>query len=221
MRNHTAPLLLFVAAITFVAPHARSADDIKTEPGFTSIFDGKSFAGWEGNLRWFRIEDGSVVGGSLHEKVPRNEFLCTTKHYENFELRLRVKLVAPPGKGNAGIQFRTKRIPDHHEVIGYQADVGPGWWGALYDESRRRRMLAKPDPAVVNKALKPAGWNDYFIRCEGKRVQLWINGKKTVDYTEKEDGIDTSGIIGLQIHSGPPVEIWYRDIRIKELPKSD
>ena len=182
-----------------------------------ALFDGKTFAGWEGNLKAFRIEDGAIVGGSMTEKVPRNEFLCTTKSYGDFELRLKAKLQG--GAGNAGVQIRTKRIPNHHEVSGYQADMGKGYWGALYDESRRRKILAKPSPAVLAKALKPADWNEYVIRCQGPRIQLWLNGAETVDYTEADDKIDRAGVIGLQIHGGGPSEAWYKDITIRELKK--
>ncbi|MBG87798.1 MAG: hypothetical protein CMO80_12970 [Verrucomicrobiales bacterium] len=187
------------------------------EKGFQRIFDGKTFKGWEGDTKKsFRIENGAVVGGQLKERIPRNEFLATMRRYTNFVLRLQVKLVGDK-KPNAGIQIRTERIPNHHEVIGYQADMGPGWWGALYDESRRRKVLARPAKDVIGKALKE-GWNDYEIDCRGKRIRLKINGAKTVDYTEPEDAIPQFGIIALQIHSGAPTEAWYRNIRIKELP---
>jgi len=182
------------------------------------LFDGKTFNGWEGNLKHFRIEDGAIVGGSLKARVPRNEFLCTKKEYGDFELRLKVKLL---GKGaNAGIQIRTKRIPNHHEVIGYQADMGGRYWAALYDESRRRKILAGPTAKLVAKILKVEDWNDYVVRCEGPRIRLWLNGTKTVDFTEPEppEKIARTGIIGLQIHGGPPSESWYKDITITELP---
>jgi HEAT repeat protein len=182
----------------------------------TRIHDGKTFAGWEGNREWFRIEDGAIVGGSLKKRIPRNEFLCTTKEYADFQLRLRVKLVN--NIGNAGIQVRSRRIPNHHEMIGYQADIGKVYWGAIYDESRRRKVLAKPDAATLRKALKKGEWNEYVIRCEGKRIQLWLNGVQTADYTEPDPKIPQTGIIGLQIHSGRPSEIWYKDIEIVELP---
>jgi hypothetical protein len=182
-----------------------------------SLFDGKSFDGWEGDTKkTFRIEEGAIVGGNLKENVPRNEFLCTTKEYGDFELRLKFKVL---GKGaNAGVQIRSRRIPDHHEMIGYQADLGQGWYGSLYDESRRKTMLAEADPKVVAEAVKPDDWNDYKIRCEGKRIQLWINGRQTVDFTEPDDAIEQRGLIGLQIHGGPPSEAWYKDIVIQELP---
>jgi hypothetical protein len=179
------------------------------------LFDGKSFAGWEGNLKMFRIQEGAIVGGTLDAPIPRNEFLCTQKEYGDFELRLKFKLLGE--KANAGVQIRTRRIPNHHEVIGYQADMGDGWWGALYDESRRKKMLAAPDKEALEKVLKRGDWNEYVIRCQGRRIQLSINGLETVDYTEPDETIEQRGIIGVQIHAGPPSEAWYKDIRIREL----
>ena len=79
-------------------------------------------------------------------------------------------------------------------------------------------MLAKPDPQVIRKALKSDDWNLYEIRCEGRRIRLSINGVQTVDYTETDDKIPTTGIIGLQIHGGKPSEAWYRNIILEELP---
>ena len=181
------------------------------------LFDGKTFKGWEGNLKIFRIEQGAIVGGTLKEKIARNEFLCTKKTYKNFVLTLEVKLLGGP-KANAGIQIRTKRIPKHHEVIGYQADMGKGWWGSLYDESRRRKVLSAADPAVIKKMLKPNGWNSYEIRCEAKRIRLFINSTQTIDYTEADPNIPLEGVIALQIHGGPPSEAWYRNIRLTPLP---
>jgi hypothetical protein len=183
-----------------------------------SIFDGKSFQGWEGNLKIFRIEDNAIVGGSLAEKIVRNEFLCTTTSYGDFELRLKVRLVGGDA-ANAGIQFRTSRIPDNHEVAGYQADMGTGWWGALYDESRRNKVLTGPDQARMKTVVRTGEWNDYTIRAEGNRIQLWINGVQTVDYTEEDSKIESSGVICPQIHSGPPSEAWYKDITIRTLGK--
>jgi hypothetical protein len=183
------------------------------------LFDGKSFTGWEGNLQIFRIEDGAIVGGTLAEKIPHNEFLCTTKEYGDFELSVKFKVV---GTGvNAGIQFRTKRIPNHHEVSGYQADIGQSggksYWGALYDESRRKKILVAPAPEVAAQAAKPDEWNQYVIRAQGPRIQLWLNGVQTVDYTEADEGIDRRGIIALQIHGGPPSEAWYKDVVLESL----
>ena len=191
---------------------ASPAGDADTNP----LFNGKDLAGWEGNLKIFRIEDGAIVGGTLKEKVDHTDFLCTKKEYGNFELRLKVKLV---GKGaNGGIQVRSRRVPDSYEVSGYQADMGPDRWGNLLDESRRRKVLAKPTPEVLAKAYRPDQWNEYLIRCEGPRIRLSLNGVETTDYTETNAKIPLTGIIGLQTHRGGPNEAWYKDIVVRELP---
>jgi hypothetical protein len=183
----------------------------------TALFDGQSFDGWQGNLEIFRVEDGAIVGGTLGKPIERNEFLSTWETYEDFELQLEVKLI---GEGaNAGVQFRTERIPNHHEVIGYQADMGQEYWGKLYDESRRNKILAGPGPEVdMSQVLRPNDWNTYKIRCEGPRIRQWLNGTLTVDYTETDASIPRKGIIAVQIHSGPPSEAWYRNIRLTKLP---
>lgn len=207
-----------------------AADEtVKKASPWTSLFDGRSLKGWEGDLRWFRVEDGVIKAGSLEQSIPHNQFLCTSDAFGDFELRLEVKITPP--KTNAGIQFRSLRIPGHHEVLGYQADAGGPLWGDLYDESRDRKTLAGADREALAKVLKPDGWNEYVIRCQGSRVQLWLNGLKTVDYTEqrpypqRQAGTIThgakilppQGIVGLQIHGGPPGEAWYKGIRIKKL----
>jgi hypothetical protein len=184
-----------------------------------SLFDGKTFKGWEGDTnKSFRVEKGAIVAGTMDAKIPRNEFLCTTRNYTNFVLRLKFKLLGGP-QANAGVQFRTKRIPNNHEVSGYQADMGdPAWWGCIYDESRRNKVLAKSNIDEVNKVLKRDDWNEYTIRCEGKHIVLAINGKQTVDYTETDPTVEDYGVIAVQIHAGPPSEAWYKDITIQELP---
>jgi hypothetical protein len=211
-------LLVTVVAMSVpgVAAVAGEQGGVTAKP--VPLFNGKTFDGWEGDLKTFRIEDGAIVAGTLDAKIPRNEFLCTTKTYGDFELRLKVKLLGGDN-ANAGIQFRTKRIPNHHEVIGYQADMGVGWWGALYDESRRNKVLVGPDQAKMKGVVKIDDWNDYVVRAEGNRIQLWINGFQTVDYAEKDPGIDAAGVIAVQIHSGPPSQAWYKDITIAEIKK--
>lgn len=186
-----------------------------------SLFDGKTFAGWEGdtNTTW-RIEGGALVGGALKATVPHNEFICTKRSFTNFVLRLRFKLTGTSGFINGGVQVRSKHIQDPaYELSGYQADMGdPEWWGCLYDESRRNKVLAKSDIAEVNKVLKRNQWNDYEVRCEGKRLRVVLNGYQTVDYLEADEQIEQFGIIGLQIHGGGKAEASYKDITIEELP---
>ena len=206
--SHFSLLTLLSLALTLAA----SADPVP-------LFDGKTFTGWEGdtNTVW-RIEDGALVAGALTAKQEKNNFLATTKTYGDFELTLKWKLEGTEGFVNGGVQFRTQRIPNHHEVSGYQADLGKGYDGALYDESRRKKILAQPSPEVLAKAQKPVGeWNDYRIRAEGKHIQIWLNGIQTVDYTETEPNIATSGIIAVQIHGNATSIVRYKDLIIDEL----
>jgi len=185
------------------------------------LFDGRTFAGWEGdtNKTW-RIRDAALVGGSLEATVPHNEFICTQMSFTNFVLRLKFKLTGTSGFINGGVQVRSKHIKNPpYELSGYQADMGdPEWWGCLYDESRRNKVLVKSDMAQVNKVLKRDDWNNYEIRCQGKRIQVTLNGYQTVDYTEPDDQIEQFGIIGLQIHGGGKAEASYKDITLDELP---
>ena len=90
-------LLCFLALVFVVGVSALDAKEpSQLEKGFELIFDGKSFKGWEGNMKWFRIEDGAIIAGSHRQTIPNNEFLCTTKTYGDFELMLK-----------EGIRFRS------------------------------------------------------------------------------------------------------------------
>jgi hypothetical protein len=189
---------------------------VADEGGFTPLFDGKTFQGWEGNRTVFRIENGAIVGGSLDRALPHNEFLCTKKEYGNFELRLKCKLLGKTANG--GIQVRSRRVPHHYEVSGYQADMAEQFWGNLYDESRRDKTLAGPSAETQRKIVRAGDWNDYVIRCQGRHIQLWLNGHQTVDYREPDETLLQTGIIGVQIHGGPASEAWYKDIVIQPLP---
>ena len=184
------------------------------------LSDGKSFKGWVGDTKkTWRIEDGAFVGGSLKEKVPRNEFLRTEQQFTNFLLRVKFKLTGTNGFINGGVQIRSQPAKNPtNEMVGYQCDLGDGWWGALYDESRRNKVLVKPEPAAVEKALKPGEWNEYLIRARGKRIQTSINGVLMIDYTETDVTLPQFGLIGLQVHGGGATEASYKDIHIQVLP---
>ena len=99
-----------------------SSDKKSDTKASVSLFDGKSLDGWEGDLNWFRVEEGAIVAGSLEKKIPQNLFLCTTKEYCDFELKVQAKLIGPGD--NSGIQFRSQRVAGDTEGSGYQADMG-------------------------------------------------------------------------------------------------
>lgn len=208
-------MLRFALCVLLLA----STSSVRAEaPGFVPLFDGRSFGGWNGDVNVWRIEEGTIVAGSPDGAAPRNEFLATDREYGDFELRLEYKLEATEG-ANAGVQFRSERIPNHHEVSGYQADIGPGYFGALYDESRRNKLLAVPAERMVAAALAGAidGWHSYRIRAEGNRIRLELNGVETVDWTDPDEGIARKGMIALQIHGGLVGRIRYRNLRIRPL----
>ena len=98
--------------------------------------------------------------------INHNEFLATTRPYGDFILALNFRLV--DGKGNSGVQFRSVRVP-HHEMSGYQADIGEGYWGCLYDESRRNKVLV-PASQEALKALNKTDWNHYAVRAMGDQI---------------------------------------------------
>ena len=187
-----------------------------------ALFDGETLQGWETKHpeRW-RVEDGAIVSGDLKEKIPSNFFLFTEKDYTDFEFRCQFRLTGDPKTGliNSGIQFRSKHLPNGH-ASGYQADIGdPEWWGCIYDEHRRNRIIAKSDPTKVIPAIKRGEWNEYVIRCEGARARLWINDVLTVDYTEPDPKIARTGRIAVQVHSGGAAKVEFKDLTIDEFAR--
>jgi hypothetical protein len=185
-----------------------------------SLFDGTSFDGWEGATHsvW-RIQDGVIVGGSLAGN-PRNEFLATTRGYTNFHLQLDYRLVGTEGFVNGGVQFRSRRIANPpNEMTGFQADIGAGYSGCLYDESRRNRMLAMADTNLVARLEKPGDWNHYEVTAVGNQVTITLNGQRTALWLETDPAIDAAGVIALQIHGNCKAEIAFRNIQIEELPR--
>ncbi|MES2474913.1 MAG: PVC-type heme-binding CxxCH protein [Verrucomicrobiota bacterium] len=188
-----------------------------TDAAPVSLFDGKSLQGWEirkGEEAWWKVEDGMIVGGSLSETVPFNTFLASTKSYGDFELSFKIRLIAGDGFINSGMQVRSERVANNSEMIGYQIDAGAGYWGDIYDELRRNIAVAKGTAA----AAKDWEWNDYRVRCEGLRIQTWINGVQVTDYTEKDTKIPQIGKLGLQAHGGGKFLVQMKDIAINELP---
>ena len=194
---------------------------LSTQPtNGTWIFDGRSFQGWNGDTQTvFRVEKCALVGGSLTRTFDHNEFLCTDRLYTNFLLQLKFKL-AGAGQGfvNSGVQFRSRRVPGSPAVSGYQADIGAGFWGGLYDEGRRGTFLSLPNQADLEGYVRTNDWNNYEIRAENRRIQISLNGYMVTDYSEPDRNIPQDGVIGLQVHAGGPAEASFKDILLIELP---
>jgi hypothetical protein len=182
--------------------------------GFVPLFDGKSLDGWSGDPELWTVENGMIVGSTESKPLKHNSFLATSKTYKNFVLRLKFKL----RNGNSGVQIRSKQHPDY-VVRGYQADIAESrFTGILYEEGGRG-ILADVDKEKVAKAFKRDEWNEYVITCDGPRITQVLNGVTTIDYTEKDPEKGAKeGIIALQLHVGPKMKVWFKDIEIKELP---
>ena len=185
------------------------------------LFDGKTLEGWDFDPAMWRVEDGVITGGSTTEKIKKNDFISTKKSYQNFELKLKIKVSGDPKTGmlNSGIQIRSVR--EGSAMSGYQVDCGAGWFGKIYDEHRRNKVIWAPTPeqqAALDKAIDVFGWNEYVIRAEGPRIQTWINGVHCMDYTETDPNIALDGHIAPQVHSGGVCLVQVKDVTIEELP---
>lgn len=191
----------------------------KADAQFVSLFNGTTLEGWEGDPKWFRVEDGAIVAGSLDRLVPDTVFLSTTRDYHNFDLTYEVKLVGSRERGNGGVQIRSQRIPESTHVRGYQVDVGQHYWGRLYDESRRRKILTDlPEYFSIDTDVNHGGWNRYRVWVYDDNIKIWLNDTLVADYNETDPAIvREAGFIAVQAHAGPPTEIWYRDLLIREL----
>jgi hypothetical protein len=202
--------LIAALAVWIGAPALRA--DSPDKPAF---FNGKDLEGWEGLTEYWSVRDGAIVGYTPRDPG-HNTFLCSKRKYGDFELSFRVRL--KDGVGNSGVQIRSKLLDDQkYTVGGPQADIGQQYWGSLYGEHFGGMMKQAP-PDVVKKALKPADFNDYSIRCVGKHVTIKLNGETTVD--DDFEKMPDEGIIAFQLHAGfPSMEVTFQDIKFHDLSK--
>ena len=150
-------LILIAGIVNVQAEEKVKFEDLKTiNPDFQKLWT---------------VKDGIITGGDGKTKVKRNTFLCTKKEYGDFEFSCLFRITGDHKTGliNSGIQYRSQI--KGKKIIGYQADIGKGYWGDIYDE-HRRGLLKKGDLKVLNKILKPEGWNSYIIRCKGKKHSI-------------------------------------------------
>lgn len=194
---------------------------------FTPLFDGKTLDGWRsvGGDAEYLVQDKTIIG--ICDKTARNTFLRTEKTYSDFEFRCQFRW---DHVSNSGIQYRShqKVAKDGKEtgrVYGYQFELDPSkraWSGGLYEEGRRGWLanLEGEKNKAKRAAIKLDDWNDVVIRCEGNRIQTWLNGVAIVDHTDNDkDKALTEGFIALQVHSGNKGIMKWRDLKIKELDK--
>ncbi len=164
-----------------------------------TLFNGRDLTGWQGNAELWSVDGGEIVGRS--QGLKENEFLVSEMAATNFKLSFEVKLVG--NAGNSGVQFRS--TPQEHGVKGYQADIGEGWWGKLYEEEGRGLLWPKSGEEHVKKGE----WNKYEIVADGRQVKTYINGQLCVDLDDAPGA--RRGIFALQLHSGGPTEVRFRN----------
>ena len=178
--------------------------------GFVPLFNGKNLDGWDGDPRLWSVKDGMIVGSTEGVSLDHNEFLISKQKYANFILRVDMKL----RNHNSGIQFRSQAHPEW-VVSGYQADAAENnYWGCLYDEKGKRGVIIDGWKDKGEKVVKLKDWNTYEILCDGDHIQLKLNGTVTADL---HDSASRDGVIAFQLHRGPPMQAYFRNIQIKVL----
>jgi type 1 glutamine amidotransferase len=234
------PLLLLnlVFAVATLCAVPACADD---DDGFKPIFDGKSLEGWDGNPKFWRVEEGAITGQTTKENpTPGNTFIIWRQgELDDFELKLEYRIIG----GNSGIQYRSAEVKDQKWVIGgYQADfeAGDTYSGILYDERGRGILALRGQKTVVGDDHKPKvvgsvgdtkelqakirkeDWNDYHVIAKGFHFIHKINGNVTADVTDEDKSARRrSGLLALQLHAGPAMKVQFRNIRLKRLKLED
>ena len=203
--------------------------------GFTSIFDG-TLANWDGDPTFWRVENNTIIGESTPEKVVRqNTFLIWRGgRLRDFELKVEVRLT---GGGNTGIQVRSAEMPEvaRWVLAGYQADMdfANTFTGMVYEE-RKRNILAMPgtlgraqaggrrtlgrltDPAMVRGQVQIGGWNRFHIIGRGSTIVVMVNDQvSSVLVDDDPQNRALEGLLGLQMHVGPPFRVEFRNIYLK------
>ena len=173
------------------------------------FFNGKDLAGWDGDKEVWSVQNGEIVGRT-EKGLKQNNFLKSQVELTDFRLVVKMKLV--PNEANSGIQFRSEPF-EGHEMRGPQADAGAGWWGKLYEENGRGILVDKDFAAFVNKN----DWNTYEILAVGSKVRTALNGHVCVDVDDPR--LSRKGVIGLQVHSGGPTEVRFKDVELELNPK--
>lgn len=211
---------ILAAGAISVAVAAEARNNVLTRQerreGFVLLFNGKDLTGWDGDPRFWSVREGAIVGSTDQHSPERNTFLIYKEPYADFVLKFDIKL----RNGNSGMQFRSTRLPDW-VVTGYQADASEAGdksaWGNLYDEGGQGRGLMHTSDEGWLKAkgvVRVGDWNHYEVVAQGRRVILRLNGVETLNQeVEKTE----SGVIAIQLHRGPAMEVQVRNIKLKVL----
>ncbi len=178
---------------------------LASQQNATALFNGTDLDGWSGTEGLWSVENGEIVGRT--DGLTKNEWLVSDLSVSDFRLTLEIKLVN--AAGNSGVQFRSKVYDG--EVSGYQADIGKGWWGKLYEEHGRALLWSESGEEHVIEG----DWNEYEIVAEEHHIQTFLNGKPCVNLDDPQGA--TRGIIAFQLHSGGKTEVRFRNLKLEIL----
>lgn len=211
------------------------------EPGFTSIFDGKSLAGWEGDAKYWRVADGVMVGEITPETVIKSNTFIIWRGGTLADFEVKVDYRITPS-GNSGINYRSTVVPDkvtpdnRFAMRGYQCDIDGQnrYTGNNYEEKGRLFLGVRGQVSRVTGTSKPVilstfadskelgavlkdGWNSAHIIARGNVLMHHMNGRlMTVVIDDDERGRAAKGFLGVQVHVGPPMKVEYRNWRLKQ-----
>ncbi len=231
------PSLLLAATIIVGLSRPTHAQQSDADAGFQSIFDGQTLEGWEGDAKYWRVEDGAIVGEVTPETLLKsNTFLiwrAGTTH--DFELKVEFRITA---EGNSGVQYRSTQVDDVPFALrGYQADIdGANRYTGLNYEERGRAFLAPRgsinripsggktvaigstgDADELAKLIKADDWNQYHIIVQGNVMVHMINGRvMSVAIDDDPEGRRAEGLLGVQVHVGPPMKVQFRNVLLKQ-----
>lgn len=222
--------------LTVVACKSQTATSFK-EAKEIFLFNQKNLDHWKGDQRIWSVENGCIVGKTTDDvKIDQNTFLIYETEFSDFELTFNYKIIG----GNSGVQYRAKVLDEESFVVGgYQADMEAGieYSGILYEEKGRGILANRGEKVVISDSgektieqfaktediqseINQNQWNHYRIVANGNHLQYFINGNKTIDVIDNEVGKKAvSGVLALQVHTGPNMEVLYKDIVIKLIEK--
>lgn len=240
LQLHTGPPM----EIAFKDIHLKKMAQTPDDEGFKSIFDGQTMEGWKGNPKFWRVENGAIVGETTEENpVDVNRFVVWQNgEVDDFVLRYKFR-VSGTERANSGVQFRSSLFNDEADrMSGYQADIDRSgkFIGILYSERTGRGIMCQrgqkvtirgkkdkdvekvSDPAELLKKIDMDDWNEMEVHAQGNHIVIKINGHVTAEVIDEEaEQFKAKGLLGFQLHQGPPMKIEFKDIKLKRLPLQD
>lgn len=251
------PLLLFLSILIIYGCDSddRSPETAETEmtsvhsdmnSGFEAIFNGVDLSGWEGDSRFWSVEEGRIIGETTEENAAEsNTFLIWQEgEPDNFEIRFDYRFVTTEGDayGNSGIQVRSERFADEenpdqqYRVRGYQADFAISDWisGILYEERGREVLARRGQKVLIDSGgeqhpervadeddlgayIHHTEWNEYHVYALGDTIRSSLNGRFMHELVDQSPEARSDGILAFQLHSGPPMRVEIRNVELRPL----